>query len=70
MNSDPNKEYQSDTEACNTINTLNECVKSVSLKDENDPICAICHDDLSCEDASKACPNSDKHDFHKECLVK
>ena len=43
-------------------------VQTKCIKDENE-ICAICQDDLSHEDASKACPNSDKHDFHKECLA-
>ena len=43
-------------------------VESKYLKDDH-PICAICQDDLLDENASKACPHSDKHDFHKECLA-
>ena len=48
--------------------SINVPIETDSLKDENE-ICGICHDDLLDEDASKACPNSDKHDFHKDCLV-
>ena len=67
MNGDSITEYESDTESCSTINTKDEYLEAKSLKDENN-ICSICLGNISPEHASKACPNSDKHDFHSECL--
>ena len=46
---------------------INTSDQTESFNDEI-KICGICQDDLKEKDASKGCKESDKHDFHKECL--
>ena len=65
MNDNP-IEASSSASKCDAVES-EASVESKSLKD-NDMICSICLALVSHEDASKACPNSDKHDFHKKCL--
>ena len=48
-----------------------DAIESTSDADETDEKeCSICIEKIADKDASNACPNSDKHDFHKECLKK
>ena len=51
-----------------TEDSADALVESKSFK--IDSICGICQNEFEDQNASKACPNSDKHDFHKECLSK
>ena len=74
MNGDPN----GNSDSSNGLKRKYEAVESMeedpvetdSVIDENNQICAICIESIiKEEDASHACPHSDKHDFHKECLT-
>ena len=69
MNDDPMENSVTKRKRGSIESSIDDPLETVSLKDENN-ICGICQDDLTKEDASKACPNSDQHDFHRECLVK
>ena len=37
---------------------------------QNEKICGICKNAFDSGNSSKACPESDKHDFHEKCLAK
>ena len=71
MNGDPNGNSDSN----NGLKRKYDSVESIEdapgeSKTIKDKICGICIENITKEDdASKACPHSDKHDFHKKCIT-